>query len=143
MPSGYPLIDGRTYKRLCRARDFAAANFDQPITVASLASEASFSPWHFHRLFTATFGQTPHAFLSDLRLRRAKQLLASENLSVTDICFETGFSSVGTFSSWFRSSSGLPPSLYRREVRRVFGIATPWRSIFVPTCFLAAFSSLE
>ena len=137
------VIDGDTFRRLSRARDFAAANFARPVSVEMLAREASLSPWHFHRLFTGAFGQTPHDFLSALRLERAKKLLASGNISVTDVCLETGFSSLGSFSSWFRAGAGMPPSLYRRELQRVFGSATPWRGVFVPTCFLSVFGAAE
>ena len=137
------LIDGHTFRWLCRARDFAASHLDQPITVRVLARQAALSQWHFHRLFTAAFGQTPHEFMSLMRLQKAKRLLASDSASVTEICLETGFSSLGSFSSWFRNNSGLAPSIYRLEIRRVFGAATPWRSTFIPTCFLAAFRSLK
>ena len=137
------LIDGAVFQRLCRARDFAAANFHRPVTVGMLANAASLSPWHFHRLFTDAFRQTPHAFLSALRLEQAKRLLASGNISVTDVYLETGFSSLGSFSSWFRAGAGLSPSRYRREIHRVFGTAAAWRFTFIPTCYLAAFRGPE
>ncbi|MGD9739232.1 MAG: helix-turn-helix domain-containing protein [Bauldia sp.] len=136
MDATKPLIAGYSYRRLVRARDFAAANFAAPLSVARLAEEACLSPWHFHRQFTAVFGETPHAFLARLRLDRAKQLLAADDVSVTDACFETGYLSLGTFSSWFRDEMGMTPSAYRREVRRVFGTEAPWRFAYIPTCFL-------
>jgi len=133
----------RAVPTVCRARDLAAANYTRPVTVADMAQAACLSPWHFQRLFAAAFGQTPHAFLSSLRLRQAKRLLASSELSVTEICLETGFSSLGSFSTWFRVRSGLAPSAYRRELTRTYGGAMPFQSVFVPTCFLAAFVGPE
>jgi len=108
-----------------------------------LAREAALSTWHFHRLFTGTFGSTPHDFLTELRIGRARQLLASGSYSVTETCFETGYSSLGSFSTRFRDVVGLSPGDYSRQVRRVFGPAAPARSQFIPTCFLSLYAGLE
>lgn len=138
-----PMMDGTLYRRLCRARDFAASHYARAVTVDMMAREACLSPWHFHRLFAAAFGQTTHEFLSSLRLQRAKRLLAASDISVTEICLETGFVSLGSFSSWFRARAGLAPSTYRRELTRVFGVSVPWRHTFVPTCFLSVFGAAK
>lgn len=137
------MIDTNSYRRLCRARDFAAAQFTSQITVEAMAREACLSPGHFHRLFVATFGETPHRFLSSLRLARARALLARDAVAVTDVCLEVGFSSLGSFSTWFSSHTGQSPSAYRHEMTRIFGAAAPWRHIFIPTCFLAAVTGRE
>ena len=138
-----PIVDDETFRRLCRARDYAHAYFASPIDTRILASEAALSTWHFHRLFTGMFGTTPHGFLTQLRIDRAKQLLASGNYSVTETCFETGYSSLGSFSTKFRGVVGLSPADYGRHVRRVFGPAAPARSQFIPTCFLSLFAGEE
>jgi AraC-like DNA-binding protein len=131
-----PILDSVTFRRLVRARDFAAARFDRPISVSDLAAVACLSPWHFHRLFTAAFGETPHAFVSRLRLDRAQRVLAGGNVSVTDACFEVGYLSVGSFSTWFRSATGMSPSAFRHEIRRFYGVHAPWRFAHIPSCFL-------
>lgn len=131
-----PILDSTTFRRLARARDFAAAHFDGPVSVGQLASVACLSPWHFHRLFTAAFGETPHAFISRLRLGRAQRVLAGGHVSVTDACFEVGFASVGSFSAWFHAATGMSPSAYRLEVRRFYGVNAPWRFAHIPICFL-------
>lgn len=131
-----PILDSLTFRRLVRARDFAAAHFDRPVGVGDLAAVAHLSPWHFHRLFTAAFGETPHDFVSRLRLVRAHRVLAGGNVSVTDACFEVGYLSVGSFSTWFRSATGMSPSAYRHEVRRFYGADAPWRFAHIPICFL-------
>lgn len=133
---GTRLIDGHSYRRLVRARDFAAAHFTAPVTVSQLAEVACLSPWHFHRQFTAIFGETPHAFLSRLRMDRARELLASDNVSVTGACLEAGYTSLGSFSTSFRATHGLSPSAYREAVRKVFGTNASWRFIYIPSCFL-------
>lgn len=133
------VLSGTTYRRLCRARDYAAAHFAQPLTLDAMAREANLSPFHFHRLFAAAFGETPHGFLSALRISRAKRLLAAGEVSVTEACLEAGYSSLGTFSSRFRAFTGYSPREYQREARRVFGSAALWRAVYIPTCFLARF----
>ena len=99
--------------------------------------EACLSEFHFHRLFRATFGETPHDFLTHLRMDRARQMLASER-SVTEVCFEVGYGSLGSFSSKFRAQFGRSPAAFQREVRRIFGYSAPWRVVMVPGCFLQA-----
>jgi AraC-like DNA-binding protein len=73
----------------------------------------------------------------------AKQLLATGSMSVTEICLEVGYGSLGSFSSRFRAIVGRTPTEYQREVRRVFGYSAPWRITFMPVCYLAAFAGLE
>lgn len=138
-----PIVDRHTFRRLCRARDLAAASVGRPVLMEELAREACLSPWHFHRLFTATFGQTPAQYLSMLRMEKAKRLLASGNISVTEACFEAGYVSLGSFSTRFRDAVGVPPSVYQREVRRVYGTMAPWRFVFIPTCFLSVHRGAE
>lgn len=75
------------------------------------------SPFHFIRQFEAVFGVTPHQFRIQRRLDLARQLLAAGNHSVTDVCMEVGFSSLGSFSALFARRVGEPPSAYRRRVR--------------------------
>ena len=98
---------------------------------------ACLSEFHFHRLFRATFGQTPHDFLTRLRMDRARQLLASER-TVTEVCFEVGYESLGSFSSKFRAQFGRSPAGFQHEVRHIFGYSAPWRVLMVPGCFLGA-----
>lgn len=103
------------YRRLHLARDYAAALFDTPLTLDELAAAASLSPNHFLRTFKHLFHQTPHQYLTDLRLARAQHLLRSTECSVTDICFSLGFASVGSFSWLFRKKLGCSPIAYRAQ----------------------------
>lgn len=130
------LLDPDTLRRLRRARDYLAAHTREPVPLAAAARAACLSPFHFQRLFSRAFGESPHRFLTRRRIELAKQLLAADHLSVTDICFETGYSSLGSFSAKFHALVGRPPSVWRRELRRQVGYHAPWRIAFVPVCFL-------
>lgn len=104
-----------TLVQLRRARDHADRHFAQPLDLAQLASVAALSRYHFHRLFTATYGVTPAAYLSERRIERAQDLLRATNLTVTEVCFAVGFSSLGSFSSRFREIVGEAPSEFQRR----------------------------
>ena len=118
-----------------RARDLIADAFDRPITLQDAAKEACLSPFHFHRLFMQTFGQTPHDFLTTRRIEEAKRLLVQSNLSITEICFEVGYSSLGSFSSLFLKHVGCSPRDYRIGAARFHSLYRVWSHRFVPTCF--------
>ena len=117
-----------THERLCRARKFIDERYDLPLDLNEISKQACLSRYHFLRLFRDTFETTPHQYLIQRRIERAKQLLRSEDLSVTDVCFEVGFQSLGSFSTLFRKCVGEAPLGYReREL-------TARRRI--PGCFL-------
>ncbi len=103
------------YRRLHRARDYMASSFDEPITLARVADVACLSPHHFLREFKRTFRETPHQYLSALRLKRAQELLLESDRSVTEVCFAVGFESPGSFSSLFRRHVGCSPRQFRQE----------------------------
>jgi transcriptional regulator GlxA family with amidase domain len=100
-------------RRLLRARDAMDRAYAEPLDVPTLARIACVSEAHFIRTFRATFGETPNRYLQRRRVERAMFLLRSTSRSVTDICMEVGFASLGTFSRVFRDVVGEPPSVYR------------------------------
>lgn len=110
------------YRRLLLARDYAAALFAAPLTLAELAQVACLSQNHFLRTFQAAFHQTPHQYLTARRLEAAQNLLRYTDRSVTEICFDVGFVSLGSFSSLFRQKVGLSPETYRRQNQRHIGV---------------------
>jgi AraC-like DNA-binding protein len=97
-------------RRTLRARDAMDRAYAQPLDVAALARVAHSSEAHFIRTFRATFGETPHRYLQRRRVERSMFLLRDTDRSVTEICLEVGFSSLGTFSRTFREIVGEPPS---------------------------------
>jgi len=99
--------------RLRRARDQINREYARPLDVPALARTALMSPGHFSRSFKAAFGETPYGYLMTRRIERAKALLRRGDLSVTDVCFAVGCSSLGSFSSRFTELVGESPSSYR------------------------------
>jgi AraC-like DNA-binding protein len=116
-------------RRMLRARDAIDRSYANPLDIPSLAQVAHVSEAHFIRTFRSTFGETPHRYLQRRRVERAMFKLSGTHRSITDICFEVGFSSLGTFSRTFREIIGASPSEYREraEVKAV------------PTCFTMAY----
>ena len=100
---------------LRRARDLIDRDYAEPLDLDAMAREAGYSRFHFARAFAAAYGETPRAYLTRRRIERAKTLLRTANLSVTEICFLVGFSSLGSFSARFRQLVGQSPREYRDE----------------------------
>jgi AraC-like DNA-binding protein len=104
--------------RLRRVRDRIDREYAQPLDVEALARDAHMSPGHFSRQFKLAYGESPYGYLMTRRIERAMALLRRGDLSVTEVCFEVGCSSLGTFSSRFAQLVGMPPSAYRRQEAR-------------------------
>jgi AraC-like DNA-binding protein len=125
-------VDRDVLSRLCRARELLLA--EPTRSIPDIASAIAMSPFHFIRRFEAIFGATPHQHRIAARLMRARHLLALGH-SVTEVCFEVGFASLGTFSDTFTRRVGETPSGYRRRTRvlvQVPGVIPPQ---LVPGCF--------
>jgi AraC-like DNA-binding protein len=101
-------------RRLLRARDAMDRAYAEPLNVRTVATIAHVSPAHFSRCFRATFGETPHRYLQRRRVERSMFLLRETDRTVTEICFDVGFTSLGTFSRTFHRIVGESPSAYRR-----------------------------
>jgi len=99
--------------RLRRARDLMDREYARPLDVAELARAALMSPAHFSRQFRAAYGETPYAYLMTRRIERAKALLRSDELSVTEVCLAVGCTSLGSFSARFTQVVGETPTAYR------------------------------
>ncbi|GGQ97368.1 helix-turn-helix transcriptional regulator [Streptomyces flaveolus] len=108
---GRPPLDDLV--RLRRARDRMDRDYAEPLDVPALARDALMSPGHFSRSFRAAFGETPYSYLMTRRIERAKALLRRGDLTVTEVCFEVGCTSLGSFSSRFTELVGESPSVYR------------------------------
>lgn len=100
---------------LRRAKDHADRHYTEPLDLAALAAVATLSRFHFQRLFTATYGVSPAAYLSQRRIERAQDLLRTSNLTVTEVCHAVGYSSLGSFSSRFAEIVGETPSEFQRR----------------------------
>jgi len=105
----------RDLVRLRRVRDRIDREYAQPLDVEALARSAHMSAGHLSREFRAAFGESPYSYLMTRRVERAMALLRRGDLSVTEVCFAVGCSSLGTFSTRFTELVGVPPSTYRHE----------------------------
>jgi len=100
--------------RLRRVRDRMDREYAKPLNVESLARDALMSPGHFSRQFKAAYGESPYSYLMTRRIERAMDLLRRDEMSVTEVCFAVGCSSLGTFSTRFTELVGMSPSTYRK-----------------------------
>jgi AraC-like DNA-binding protein len=110
------------FRRLCRARDLLLEVSEASLSINDLAREVHISPFHLIRQFEAVFGETPHQFRQASRIDLARRLLAAGQHSVTDVCLEVGFSSLGSFSLLFTRRVGETPSAYRRRMRPMVSV---------------------
>src|SRR5437016_1551733 len=122
-------------ENLLRARELIDAHFDRTLDLDELAATAHFSRYHFLRAFRRAFHATPHEYLTRKRMERARELLALSDHTVTEICFEVGFESLGSFSMLFHRVVGWSPSEYR---------ARAWEQQrnprkFIPACYVVHF----
>jgi AraC-like DNA-binding protein len=118
-------------RRMLRARDAMDRDYSKPLNITTLATIAYVSEAHFIRSFRATFGETPHRYLQRRRVERAMFLLRETDRSVSEICLDVGFTSLGTFGRTFREIVGESPTTYRRQ-------AADLRA--VPACFARAWT---
>ena len=105
----------RDLARLRRVRDRIDREYAQPLNVEALARDAHMSAGHLSRAFKLAYGESPYSYLMTRRVERAMALLRRGDLSVTEVCFAVGCSSLGTFSTRFTELVGVPPSVYRDE----------------------------
>src|SRR5213082_1785629 len=108
----------RDLARLRRVRDRIDREYAQPLDVEALARGVNMSAGHLSREFRLAYGESPYGYLMTRRIERAMALLRRGDLSVTEVCFAVGFSSLGTFSTRFAELVGMPPSSYRRKAAR-------------------------
>jgi AraC-like DNA-binding protein len=132
------VIKPRVFRSLCRARALLCRPYqEQPDgspSIDEVARQVGLSSSHFTRLCEAVFGATPHQLRIDARLDQAKDLLAAGRLSVTEICMEVGFSSLGSFSVLFGRRVGTPPSHYQRRLRPMVQVPKSWFTPTLPGC---------
>jgi AraC-like DNA-binding protein len=132
--AGLPAVPVAVLVQLRLAKDLMDTRYAEPLDLTGMAGRAGFSRYHFARMFRRAYGETPGRYLSRRRVERAKDLLRSANLTVTEICHLVGFASLGSFSARFTELVGMSPTAYRSQ-HVATGGPPP-----VPGCFLMAWS---
>ena len=117
-------------RRMLRARDEMDRRYAEPLDVPTLASVTHLSASQFGRLFKQVYGETPHRYLQRRRIERAMTLLRQTDRPITDVAFDVGFASIGTFSSTFARIVGQSPTRFRAQ----------HEAVAVPSCFIAAWT---
>jgi AraC-like DNA-binding protein len=127
------------YQRLVASKIFIDENFNEPITLEQISAKAFLSQFHFHRLFKSVYKKTPQQYLMQKRIEKAKELLAKEGISITDVCDLVGYESLASFSLLFKKHNGHSPQYYRNIawLKKQLQKEEPKR--FVPHCFVEVY----
>jgi AraC-like DNA-binding protein len=128
------------YVRIVSAKIFIDNNFEDPIYLEQISKQAYLSKFHFHRIFTTIYKKTPHEYLTEKRLEKAKQLLQKEDVSITDVCNCVGFESLGSFSLLFKKQNGFTPQYYRNIAYLKKKLAAKQPKRFIPHCYVETYN---
>jgi AraC-like DNA-binding protein len=127
------------YQRIATAKIFIDENYYESIGLEEISQQAFLSRFHFHRLFTKIYRSTPHRYLTQKRIEKAKQLLA-ENKAINDVCSEVGFESIGSFSTLFKKEIGFAPTFYRNIAWLKKQEQKKQPKKFIPHCFIESYA---
>ena len=122
------------YRRIVQAKLFIDENFMHDIPLTKTADEALFSKFHFIRLFKSIYGKTPHQYLIHVRIENAKLLLQSR-MSISDVCYAVGFTSISSFTGLFRKIVGQTPSSFQVQQHKWLAEIAEMPLKFIPNCF--------
>lgn len=123
------------YRRIVQAKLFIDKHFREKINIDEIAGEASFSRFHFIRLFRQAYGYTPHQYMTSLRMMEAEKLMADPRRKIQDICFEIGFESVGTFTTQFTRLFGNTPKSHQKAILEKKRLTSEEPLKTIPGCF--------
>ncbi|MBV9963496.1 MAG: helix-turn-helix transcriptional regulator [Parafilimonas sp.] len=130
-------------QELFQPKFFIDDNFEQPINLEQISKQAYLSRFHFHRIFKTIYKKTPHEYLTQKRLDKAKSLLEKEGISITDVCSCVGFESLGSFSLLFKKQIGLAPQYYRNIAYLKKQLAQQQPKSFIPHCYVETYKISE
>jgi AraC-like DNA-binding protein len=136
------VIAPELYERIVAAKLFIDENYQEPINLDEISRQAFFSRFHFHRLFSRIYKKTPHQYLTLKRIDRAKQLLTEEK-TVSEVCSEVGFESLGSFSMLFKKEMGFAPTYYRNMAWLKKQKEKEQPKAFIPHCFIESYKLNE
>ena len=127
------------YHRIISGKQYIDENFHEDIDLELIAKNAYISRFHFHRLFTRIYRKTPHQYLTRKRLDKAKELLSHEDATVSGVCNQVGFESIGSFSILFKKEIGYPPQAYRNIAWLKQQEKKEEPRKFIPHCFIESY----
>ena len=127
------------YTRIVRAKLFIDDHYASPIDLDKLSDEACFSKYHFLRLFKRTYNKTPHQYLSERRIEKAKEKLKQEAATISEVCEDVGFESKTSFTIKFKEYTGETPALFRLRAMQTQKMMKEQPDSFVPSCFSTMF----
>jgi AraC-like DNA-binding protein len=125
------------YRRLVQSKLFIDGHYADKIDLDNIADEAFFSKFHFIRLFKKIYSQSPHQYLTSVRMEKAMQLLKN-GIPVTEVCFAVGFESLSSFTGLFKRRIGISPSAFQFQQQQIREQTTKAPLKFVPNCFAEA-----
>lgn len=128
------------YTRIVRAKLYIDDHYASAINLDQLSGEACFSKYHFLRLFKKAYNKTPHQYLSERRIEKAKEKLKRDQSKISSVCEEVGFESHTSFALKFRKYTGETPAVFRLRQRQTLKLAQEQPCRFVPHCFAFHFS---
>ena len=124
------------YQRIVSAKLYIDECYYEPIGLEEISRKALLSRFHFHRLFTRVYKITPHQYLTQKRIDKAKDLLGKEKLTVTEVCNNVGFESIGSFSALFKKEIGFAPQYYRNMAWLKKQQEKEQPKKFIPHCYI-------
>ena len=127
------------YRRIVQAKLYIDEHYPEHINLDLVSEEAAFSKFHFIRLFKKIYQKTPHQYLREVRLDKARELMTSGTLDIESVCIKVGFESVGSFSSLFKRKFGHSPALYSQMLKRQKEYTRERPLAYVPGCFASAY----
>lgn len=130
------------YKRIVDAKLYIDAHYAEKIDLSVISDQGNFSKFHFLRLFKDAFGKTPNAYLTEVRIHKASELLASE-VPVKEVCYAVGFDSVPSFVALFKKRIGITPSAYVRQRKQQKAAEQSRPMAHVPHCFANSFGRVK
>lgn len=129
------MIKHSQYKKVCLGRDYLTKNYASCFDLGEVANYSCMSKYHFCRIFSEVFGESPYQYISKIRVDHAKRLLITSKLSINDICERVGYTSVGSFSLLFRKKTGMSPTQYRSKLWSLSKDPLSYPVHAIPSCY--------
>lgn len=129
------MIKHSQYKKVCLGRDYLNKHYASDFDLGEVAKYSCMSKFHFCRIFSEVFGESPYQYISRMRIEQAKKLLVTSKLSINDICERVGYTSIGSFSVLFRKKTGMSPTQYRAKLQALTKDPLTYPMHAIPSCY--------